>query len=222
MFRLTEANIAKKLHPEDPRAFYIKKGAVKVADKLSDAVAYVSQKEAVINMKTAMRFYATIFYGKQTKPVANYYYNTAERRDKAVKEYFEGRQKSQAFKTAAREARKAWVPTYKVGDIFYTSWGYDQTNVEWFQIVEIKGKHAVLREIAGEYKATGWAMGNTTPLPGEFLKPRYEGDDRGAPIRRLMQEHGIKIDNVRTAWKAVPKMIGNVPVYGSHYTSSYA
>ena len=25
----------------------------------------------------------------------------------------------------------------KVGDIFYTSWGYDQTNVDWYQVVDV-------------------------------------------------------------------------------------
>jgi len=96
MYRTSEARIAKLLNPADPRAFYVAKGATKVADKLSDAVAYVSEREAVVKMEKVMRFYATIFYGKQTKPVANYQYRTRERRDQAVKEYFEGRQKTMA------------------------------------------------------------------------------------------------------------------------------
>lgn len=37
----------------------------------------------------------------------------------------------------------------KVGDIFYTSWGYDQTNVDWFQVVDVSatGKTVTLVEI---------------------------------------------------------------------------
>lgn len=39
-----------------------------------------------------------------------------------------------------------------IGDIFYGSWGYEQTNVDFFQVVALKGKHtAVLREIKAEY-----------------------------------------------------------------------
>ena len=32
----------------------------------------------------------------------------------------------------------------KVGDIFYTSWGYEQTNVDFFQVVALKGKTQVI------------------------------------------------------------------------------
>lgn len=37
----------------------------------------------------------------------------------------------------------------KVGDIFYTSWGYEQTNIDFFQVVALKGKtQVVIREVA--------------------------------------------------------------------------
>lgn len=32
----------------------------------------------------------------------------------------------------------------KVGDIFYMSWGYEQTNVDFFQVVALKGKTQVI------------------------------------------------------------------------------
>lgn len=32
----------------------------------------------------------------------------------------------------------------KVGDIFYTSWGYEQTNINLFQVVALKGKTQVI------------------------------------------------------------------------------
>lgn len=40
----------------------------------------------------------------------------------------------------------------KVGDLFYSSWGYDQTNVEFFKIVEISktGKTCKVVEVAAE------------------------------------------------------------------------
>lgn len=37
----------------------------------------------------------------------------------------------------------------KVGDIFYTSWGYEQTNLDFYQVVGLVGKVTVkLRKIA--------------------------------------------------------------------------
>lgn len=36
----------------------------------------------------------------------------------------------------------------KVGDIFYMSWGYEQTNVDFFQVVALKGKtQVVIKEV---------------------------------------------------------------------------
>ena len=36
----------------------------------------------------------------------------------------------------------------KVGDYFYSSWGYEQTNVNWFQVVALAGQSSVrIREV---------------------------------------------------------------------------
>ena len=35
----------------------------------------------------------------------------------------------------------------KVGDVFYYSWGYDQTNIEFFQVVAVTAKTVSIREI---------------------------------------------------------------------------
>lgn len=56
-----------------------------------------------------------------------------------------------------------------IGDLFYGSWGYEQTNVDFFQVVGLKGKHtAILRRIAGDYIG-GYAMqGNVRPCRDDF------------------------------------------------------
>ncbi|MCW7416708.1 hypothetical protein OHC89_26490 [Escherichia coli] len=39
--------------------------------------------------------------------------------------------------------------TIRIGDIFHTHWGYEQTNIEFYQVVSLHGKKTVgLREIA--------------------------------------------------------------------------
>lgn len=53
------------------------------------------------------------------------------------------------------EARQQPTPNadgVHVGDIYYSSWGYDQTNVDFYQVVALKGKHtAVIHQIANDY-----------------------------------------------------------------------
>lgn len=178
-----------------PRESYIPKGAIKVADKLSDAVAYLR-----VNSKGKPS--ATVFFGKQSKPVANYWYRDEAQREKAVRELFESRQARMAMMSKHKDEAKAFVHSVQVGDIFTTCWGYDQTNREAFEVVEVRGKHAILREIAMASETHGPAD-RIVPQSGAFLTPRYEGDDRGLPIRRLIQGYSgsahIKIDDVRSA-----------------------
>ena len=79
-------------------------------------------------------------------------------------------------------------------------------------MVEIKGKFAVLREIAAVSRGDGQGSERCVPQSGIYLNPRHEGDDRGLPIRRLIQEHGIKIDDVRTAWPCWGKRVAGVVI----------
>lgn len=62
----------------------------------------------------------------------------------------------------------------RVGDLFYDSWGWEQTNVNFYEVVALRGKHtAVIREIAGDYMGgVGWT-GKKRPCRGEYIGPEY-------------------------------------------------
>jgi hypothetical protein len=191
-----------------PREFYIPKNyTARVADKASDAVAYLWLSGSTGKPG------ATIFMGKQAKPYSNFYYGTEARRTAAIALAFESRRKSLAFKAELQAKRKAWKPSYKVGDIFRTCWGYDQTNVEYFELVELKGKYGILRELAQSRKETGFMQGICVPLPGEYI---------GEPLRRLCQEGGFKISECRRASLVPGKIVAGVRVYDPAGWSSYA
>jgi hypothetical protein len=178
------------------RETYLPKGARKVSHKFSDAVAYVHSDKSG-------RPCAMVFYGTQAKPVANYRYRSEEERERSVTRYFEARKDHQVSVNKRREEAKAFAHNVRVGDIFTTCWGYDQTNREAFEVIEVRGKFAVLREIAMASEERG-PSDKVVPQSGAFLSPRHEGDDQGLPIRRLIQrgyrdEAHIKIDDVRSA-----------------------
>jgi hypothetical protein len=52
-------------------------------------------------------------------------------------------------KDAAAEELKP-TPTANVGDILVSSWGYDQTNVDYYQVIATSGSMATIREIQGQ------------------------------------------------------------------------
>lgn len=48
-----------------------------------------------------------------------------------------------AYKEEHKELLAKAMEQVKVGDVFSASWGYEQTNVDFFQVVALVGKHSV-------------------------------------------------------------------------------
>jgi hypothetical protein len=190
-----------------PREFYIVKGARKVTHKHSDAVAYVYTDKRG-------KPCAQIFYGKQSKPIKHFSFRSEAEREKTVAGYFRSRAETLQRGVARLQERKAFQHKVQVGDIFRTCWGYDQTNVEFFQVTKLVGaKLCELREIGCALNSKGPGYDEVVAQTDAFV----EGE-RGQPSRHLIQDGYIKIDNVRKAWpwgerdKVTGTVIGK-PVY---------
>lgn len=83
----------------------------------------------------------------------------------------------------------------KIGDLFYTSWGWEQTNVDFFQVIGFKGKQSVvIRQVAPlmveEEAVSGMSANRAYALPCGMLPPSsYSGfvnDNVNGDTRRLM------------------------------------
>src|SRR4029077_17601383 len=195
------------------RDFYIPPNSVELV-LADDAVAYVW-------FTGQGKPGAAIFFGKQAKPYSNFYYRNYAALDNALALAVESRNRVAAYKAERVAARKNFVHDCKVGDIYRTCWGYEQTNVEFFEVTEVKGKHAILREIGGESGEEGWLLGRKAPLPGSFLTARFEGDEQGIPIRRLIQNGQLTLHNLHTASPMKGTEIAGVKVYESVSWTAY-
>lgn len=62
-------------------------------------------------------------------------------------------------------------PEVKVGSIFCMSWGYDQTNVNFFQVTRLSPKSVFVREIAskGVPGTDGFMCNEVVPQKDNFL-----------------------------------------------------
>lgn len=69
-----------------------------------------------------------------------------------------------------KEARLRFQNPYKVGDIMHHSWGYDQTNCDFYQVVGITGSSVDLRKIVSERVpgSEGFMCERRMPLKDEF------------------------------------------------------
>jgi hypothetical protein len=73
------------------------------------------------------------------------------------------------FKQAQREARAnvSAAEYFKVGDIVNTSWGYEQTNVEFYQVIEVKPKTITVQRICSRMVegSAGYMSHSVMPVP---------------------------------------------------------
>ncbi len=109
------------------------------------------------------------------KIVVHIRFRTVERmHEYFTKEWFASTEKhinaEIAAKKARQEARASFVNPFKMGQIFYDSWGYDQTNVNFFQITEVGRKSVKIREIAQAVtREAGFMCEYVKPVPSEFI-----------------------------------------------------
>lgn len=118
--------------------------------------------------------------------IFGYKFRTEEARDKHVSDYITQLEKAAAIKEAKaialKEAKSFTVNPFKLGDIFVDSWGYDQTNVDFYQVIEIKPKSVVVREIcSSQVEGThGMDCCNVIPVKDAFTR-------NSEPFNKLVQ-----------------------------------
>jgi len=71
------------------------------------------------------------------------------------------------------QLKKELINPFKLGDILYYSWGYDQTNIDFWQVVKITPKTIDVRRLSQEVtEYTGFMSENVIPLKDSFIGNR--------------------------------------------------
>lgn len=173
--------------------------------------------------KPVARYSKLLSVGKNKghyKLIEGFYFSDENRREEWVKKTIEGiqaRVNDKETKLAAKkEARTNMKHTFEVGQIFYDSWGYDQTNIDFFKIIEVKEKSVVIQEIgAASVPGTGYHDSvNVKPDPESVCgKPmlkiiQVSIDNSGKPHYRFSGKHSF-------SGSLMPYDRGNKGVYSS-------
>lgn len=171
---------------------------------------------AVYSCEARGKVVAMAFAGRGTKPIWHYIFSSAER----LTEKIQSQVKSlEAHKAMIAERRKARFQPHGLvgGEVLRTSWGYEQTNVEYYEVVGVRGQMIELREIAQTRTEEGYLCGKTQPVPGAYIGEAFS--------RRVSMSGGspsVKIHQSATAYLEQPfTMSGGKPVYKERYWSSY-
>lgn len=166
-------------------------------------VCFYKAYDKVINNQT--RYCLKVWKLKAVKPHMNYYYRTSEQRDRALAIEISNLKHRQEEKAKYKKEKVSFQHDLQVGDILHSSWGYDQTNCDFYQVVALVGKKSVeIIEIGKRYiEDGGYMSGNSTPIKDNFY---------GESVRKLVGKYGVKISDCQRASKWDGR-----PCYESHY-----
>jgi hypothetical protein len=159
------------------------------------------------------------YSGKRAKHDAHYTVKTRERAQEWADEYLARKRASaqrSADERAAKVAKRAAGHKLKVGDVLVSSWGYDQTNVDYYEVTQLVGRSMVeVRQIRGESEATGDMQGRCVPSPGNY---------KGEPTRHTVGTDGasIKVRSFSHAYLIEPRIVCGAKVYPSSHWTAYA
>lgn len=190
-------------------ARFIPSNSNAIKSKISPAVVYLFGKSCALG-----------YYGKAENASFNYRFKSADARAKYVGEWFKSMDARAADK-AARKAEKAAKPrVLAVGDVLCASWGYEQTNVDFYQVVELIGDKSVkVRKIASDEKVQDDQhfndRGQCVPVVDAFI---------GDVFRKRDDQGSISLTSYSSARKMEPAAVlpNGSKVYESQYWSSYA
>jgi hypothetical protein len=162
------------------------------------------------------------FVGKAVKPTWQYRFKDAAQRTKEVEQTFARVQAKLDRKTQDKAKKSEAMNNHGVvvGDVFRCSWGYDQTNIDYYEVISVTGKSATICRIGCLSENTGWLQGDSVPQLGAFI---------GKPMRKLIQKRSVDseafltMSSFSTAFKMQPiAQVGNKPVYESSQWTAYA
>lgn len=85
-----------------------------------------------------------------------------------------------------------------VGDIFVSSWGYDQTNVDFYEVTKkISNNTIEVRKIAHKAVTEKEQYSTVVPIPGKFV---------GSANKVRINQYGVKVGRYQaTPWDGKPK-----------------
>lgn len=152
-----------------PRSFYIPKDApnLKQLDEGKDLGlefwSYEDEKGGI---------YGMAFWGKANKPLWHYRFRDMSQFEKKVRETIDSRKSHVDRIEQRRQERVQYKHNLKVGDILISSWGYDQTNIDFYEVVEVGEKSVKIREIDGRTLPSNEpSQDKVVPAPGRYKGP---------------------------------------------------
>ena len=102
------------------------------------------------------------------RPRYVYKAHTPEEYDKAMERIRQEAERFRRHDEAVARSSEEFRRSLRVGDILYSSWGWEQTNIDFYQVIAIRGSAVDLRQLDQRTTEDGYMCGTTVPLPDVF------------------------------------------------------
>ena len=161
---------------------------------------------------------ALAFGGKRQKPDWHFRFADQSRLQAKIEETLRGYMQHETRKREQSAKRHA-PHDVKPGDIFRCTWGYDQTNVEFFECTKVlSASYIEVCAIAADSEDTAFMQGNCVPMRGTYC---------GEPMRKKVSmasgEPAIAIHSFANAYRMKPvAVVAGAPIYQSSHWTAYA
>lgn len=111
------------------------------------------------------------FIGKASKPAWYHSFKTEAAREALISETVKSHESRLQSKLQRQEERKQFTHGLVMDDILVASWGYDQTNINFYQVVGVPTPKTVLvREVGSKIiKSDGFGSDYVMPTPNHFV-----------------------------------------------------
>ena len=154
------------------------------------------------------------FWGSAARPYMNNWFRDEAAREGWMDTFFADIKSKADYKAKLLAERNAAPRGLEVGDILVSSWGYDQTNIDYYEVTRLVGtKQVEIRMIGAESEETGFMSGRCVPTPGNFI---------GEPMVKLARNGSVSVRGFACARKMEPTVVVGRKMYSSHDWSSYA
>ena len=135
---------------------------------------------------------AIAYTGTKGKPDFCNYFNSEEHRETYINKFIEEQKEKLEYKAerkAKKQAPAIFEIPFKSGDILYNSWGYDQTNIDFYQVVRCTKASVFIRQIKGEFASSAGCdmAAYVTPLKDEFVGEEIRKKNTMVRWRRIYQ-----------------------------------
>jgi hypothetical protein len=183
--------------------------AARYIPKNAHCVTLTDDRAAYVYPGAAGRAIALCYIGSASKPAIHTTYRDIDRATEAIATFLRNVDARKARKIDDAATRKTWRHDFKVGEILYTSWGYDQTNIDFYVITATTAHRVTVQALAQDSEATG-------PMAGQCW-PRMPLETCGEPMTCVVvcssATSAYAVIKGHHAWRETGR---------SHYFSTYA